>query len=107
MKGVESVRFASSPFGGYRMKGMASVGVSTSWVPGGSTIFFFSDIQRNLLSRWCGRLASYQDSREERLSLSPSLSRREGEERARDAAATRMSIPERIFVKKSGKRWER
>ena len=44
------VRLASMPVGGYRTSGISSVGVSTSCVPGGSTIFFSCVIHRK---RFC------------------------------------------------------
>ena len=52
VNGVEIVKFASRPCGGYLSRGMATVGVSTNWVPGGNTRRFSCVIQRNLLLRW-------------------------------------------------------
>lgn len=53
VNGVESVKLASIPWGGYLISGMASVGVSTNCVPGGQTSLFSCVIQINLLFLWC------------------------------------------------------
>ena len=47
VNGVEMVRFASNPEGGYLSKGMAKVGVRTSCVPGGKTRRFSCVIHKN------------------------------------------------------------
>ena len=49
VNGVEMVRFASSPVGGYLSRGMARVGVRTSCAPGGMTSLFSSVIHRKRL----------------------------------------------------------
>ena len=52
VNGVEMVRFASSPEGGYLSKGIAKVGVRTSCVPGGKTRRFSCVIHKNRFWRW-------------------------------------------------------
>ncbi len=53
VNGVEMVRLASTPVGGHLNKGIAKVGVRTSWVPGGKTNLRSCVIHKNLQRYLC------------------------------------------------------
>ena len=53
MNGVEMVKFASRPVGGYLRNGMAKVGVKTSCVPGyNKTKIWLETISRKIISTY-------------------------------------------------------